>query len=147
MGRGIINNYVVGADIEIASSIALQTTGLTSPIAAGQTQSLRFWLPFSVGATGGIRAQVAVPAGGTIFLSSFMLVNTVAPAIVTPQVQVASAAITNALANAGNHWLEINATVVNGATAGNVDLQVAQNTSDVLTLTILQGGYLVATIQ
>lgn len=147
MGRGIINNYVIPLDIAIASSAALITTGLSSPIAAAQTQSLRWWVPFTVGATGGVRAQIVVPAGGTIFLASFMLLNTVAPAVVTPQVQVASAVITNALANAGNHWLEINATIVNGATAGNVDLQMAQNTSDVLTLTILRGGYLVATIQ
>lgn len=146
MGRGIINNYQVAADVVFDQTIVPATVGLASPIAAGERQNLRWWVPFSVGATGGIRAVVSVPAGGTIFLASFMLVNTVAPAIVTPQVQVASAAVTNALANAGNHWLEVNATIVNGATAGNVDLLIAQNTSDVLVLTVLQGAALQAVI-
>ena len=36
--------------------------------------------------------------------------------------------------------LEIEATIVNGTTAGNVDLQMAQNTSDALSLTILRGA-------
>lgn len=144
MSIGIRNAFQVSADIAITSSTTLVTTGLTSPIAAGQTQNLRWWVPFSVGATGGVRCQVVVPAGGTIFNATIKLFNTVAPSITTAA-QAASAAFTNALANAGTHWLEINATIVNGATAGNVDLQMAQNTSDVLTLTVLRGGELEVT--
>jgi len=127
------------ANIAIASSAALQTTGLTSAIAAGETQKLRFWVPFTVGATGGVRCQVVVPAGGVIFDCTIKLFNSVAPSLTTAA-QVASAVFTNALANAGTHWLEVECTVVNGTTAGNVDLQIAQNTSDVLTLTVLRGG-------
>lgn len=145
MGRGITNNYSILVDIAIASSIALQTTGLTSPIAANQRQKLKWWVPFTVGATGGIRAQIVVPAGGSAFLATIKLINTVAPSQ-TVAAQLASAAFTNAAANAGTHWLEIEADIRNGATAGNVDLQVAQNTSDVLTLTIEAGGSLEATI-
>lgn len=129
----------ITADIPIASSIALQSVGLVSPIAANQTQHLTYWIPLSVGATGGIRAQVVVPAGGTAFIASFYLRDTVTPGTITA-IQTASAAFTNALAVAGTHWLEIKVTVINGATAGNVDLQMAQNTSDVLTLTIKAGG-------
>lgn len=130
---------IVAANIVVTSSAALASVGLVSPIGANQTQKLRYWVPFSVGATGGVRAQVVVPAGGTIFIATIKLYNNVAPSLTT-SVQTASAAFTNALANAGNHWLEIEVTVVNGATAGNVDLQMAQNTSDVLSLTILRGG-------
>lgn len=131
---------IIAADIPIASSVAPQSVGLVSPIGAGQTQKLRYWIPFNVGATGGIRAIVAVPAAGTLFLATVTLFNNVAPSITT-SVQTASAAFTNAVANAGLSWLLIEATVVNGATAGNVDLQIAQNTSDVLTLTVKQGGF------
>lgn len=123
----------------ITSSAALVTTGLTSPIAANQTQTLRWWVPFTVGATGGVRAQIVVPAGGVLFNATIKLFNTVAPSLTTAT-QAASAAFTNAAANAGTHWLEIEATIVNGTTAGNVDLQMAQNTSDALSLTILRGG-------
>lgn len=139
MAIGIRTFFQILANIPVTNSAALVTTGLTSPIAAGQTQKLRFWMPFTVGATGGIRAQLVVPAGGTIFNTSIRLNNTVAPSITTAT-QAASAVFTNALANAGTHWLEVEATIVNGATAGNIDLQVAQNTADALTLTILRGG-------
>lgn len=138
---GIPNNYVIGADIAVTNSAALVTTGLTSPIAANQSQHVRCWVPITVGATGGVRAQLVVPAGGVVFEATFTLHNTVAPAIVDGE-QQASAAFTNALANAGDHWLEIEATIVNGATAGNVDLQMAQNTADALTLTISRGGWM-----
>ncbi len=137
---GIRNSFVVAANIVITSSVALITTTLKSAIAAGQTQHLKFWVPFTVGATGGIRAQVVVPAGGTIFNATIKLFNNVAPSLTT-SVQAASAAFTNAIANAGTSWLEIDLTVVNGATAGDVDLQMAQNTSDPLSLTILRGAW------
>lgn len=139
MAIGIRTFFQKTADQLVTNSAALITTGLTSPIAAGQTQKLSFWVPFSVGATGGVRAQLVVPAGGTIFNATIRLNNTVAPSS-TIAAQAASAAFTNALANAGTHWLEIEATIVNGATAGNVDLQMAQNTADALTLTILRGA-------
>jgi len=138
---GIFTNYVIGADIPIASDITPGTTGLTSPIAANQSQHFRAWIPVTVGATGGVRATVAVPAAGTLYNVSFELINTVA-ATVAGAVQAAAADFTNALANAGSHILKIEGTIVNGANAGNVDIQLAQNTSDVLTLTVEAGGFM-----
>lgn len=142
---GIKNFYAKVANQVITASAALVTTGLTSPVAAGQSQHIRFWVPFSVGATGGVRLQLVVPAGGAIFNATIKLFNTVAPSLTTAA-QAASAAFTNALANAGTHWVEVEATIVNGATAGNIDLQMAQNTSDALSLTILRGAVADATI-
>lgn len=138
---GIRNYFRINANVVVTSSVALVTTGLTSAIAASETQSIRAFIPFTVGATGGVRLQIVVPAGGTIFIAGIKLINTVAPSITTAS-QAASAAFTNAAANAGTHWLEVDATIVNGATAGNVDIQMAQNTSDALSLTILRGGYM-----
>ena len=142
---GIKSHYVIGANVVVTNSAVLVTTGLTSPIAALERQSIRFVVPFSVGATGGIRAQVLVPAGGTLFLAAITVVNTVTPGILGA-VQNASAAFTNALAVAGSHILYIDVTVINGATAGNVDLQIAQNTADALSLTAFAGGYADVTI-
>lgn len=129
----------IAANIAIASNNTPASVGLVSPIAANQTQHLTYWIPFSLGATGGLKAQVSVPAGGTAFIATFYLRDTVTPGTITAE-QTASAVFSNALAVAGNHWLEIKVTVVNGATPGNVDLLMSQNTVDVLTLTILQGG-------
>lgn len=145
MGLGIRNSYKKTADQLFTSDIVPASIGLASGIAANQTQHLKWWVPVTVGATGGVRAIIAVPAGGVVFIAGIKLINTVAPGI-TVASQTASAAFTNALANAGTHWLEIEATIVNGATAGQVDLQMAQNTSDVLSLTVLRGAYLEAVI-
>lgn len=139
MAIGIRTIFQIIANVLFTSNVVLGTLGLTSPIAAGQTQRVKAWIPFSVGATGGIRFQVLVPAGGAIFNATYKIINTVTP-LITPLAAAASAVVTNALANAGTHWLEIDVTVVNGATAGNIDIQMAQNTSDVLTLTVLRGG-------
>lgn len=138
---GIRTAYVVAADIPVASSVALVTTGLTSPIAANQKQHIRCWIPITVGATGGFRLQIVVPAAGVTFEASYTIQNTVAPGTTLVE-QQASAAVTNALANAGDHWIEIDAHIENGANAGNVDIQMAQNTSDVLPLTISKGGFM-----
>lgn len=138
---GIRQYFNVNANIVVTNSNVLVTTGLLLPVGANQNIKCKWWLPFSVGATGGIRAQVVVPAGGTLYQVAIKLFNTVAPSITTA-FQTASAAFTNALANAGNHWLEVEAIIINGATAGNIDLQVAQNTADALSLTILRGGSL-----
>lgn len=138
---GIRNYFRINANIVVTASVALVTTGLTSPVAASETQSIRAFIPITVGATGGVRLQIVVPAGGTIFIAGIKLFNTVAPSLTTAS-QAASAAFTNALANAGTHWIEVEATIVNGATAGNIDIQMAQNTSDALSLTILRGGYM-----
>jgi hypothetical protein len=138
--------FAVAADIVRTSSAALVTTGLKSAIAANKKQYLRAWIPVTVGATGGLRLQIVVPAGGTLFLASIRLNNTVAPSI-TEAVQKASAAFTNALANAGDHWLEVEAEIQNGVTAGDVDIQMGQNTSDPLSLTILKGGHMEVTVE
>lgn len=142
---GITNTYLKAANTAITSNAVLATIGLSTPIAAGQKKKCVWWIPFTLGATGGIRFQVTVPAGGAAFAATAQINNTVAPGV-TIAAQTASAVITNALANAGTHWIKVEAYVENGATAGTVDLQMAQNTSDVLTLTVLEGGSLVETV-
>ena len=145
MSLGIRQIFVLGAAVPLTSDQVLGTIGLSTPIAANQTMKLKLWIPITVGATGGFQFQIVVPAAPTLVVSTTKFVNTVAPAIVT-SVQTASVAVGNALANAGNHFVEVDAVVVNGANAGTVDIQVAQNTTDVLTLTVLRGATMEATI-
>lgn len=139
MAIGIYNVFDKTSDQVITSNAVLASAGLSSAIAANQRQVLRYHLPIAVGATGGVRVQVAVPAGGAAFIADIQLNNTVAPSITTAA-QTSSAVFTNALANAGEHFIIIWVYVANGATAGNVDLQIAQNTSDVLSLTLRRGA-------
>jgi len=128
----------VAANVAIATSAALQTVGLSVPIAANQKFKIRAWVKFSVGATGGVRSLVSVPASGNLLSVSTRLTDSVTPATIP---SVVNTVFTNALAVAGTHWLEIEAEIENGAIAGNVDVQLAQNTSDANTLTVLQGSW------
>jgi len=137
---GLRTVYQVGTNVAVAASTALVTTNLTSPVAVNEIQHIRCWVPFTVGATGGFKFQLVVPAAGQLFEASFMVVDPVTPQIITA-LQNASAAFANALAVAGAHWLEINATVKNGVNAGNIDLQVACN-SAANGITVLATGYM-----
>src|ERR1700674_2934574 len=101
---GIKTFYSVPVDTLFTTNVVLATVGLTSPIAAGEFQKFRAWLPFTVGATGGIRFQIIAPAGGVVFHATIRLNNTVAPSTTTAA-QNATAVFTNAVANAGTHWL------------------------------------------
>ena len=139
MGLGIRNIYAVESDVVLTSDAVLGTVGLLKNIAAGETVHIKAWVKITVGATGGVRLQLVTPAAVASFQASIRLNNTVAPSS-TIATQQASAAFTNALANAGTHWVEVEATVVNGVNAGTIDLQFAQNTSDVLSLTVLAGS-------
>lgn len=137
---GIKVAALILAALTFTSNVVLASLGLDVPIASGQTIKCRWWVPLSVGATGGIRFQVQVPAGGVLYNLSYKIFNTVAPST-TINTQAASAIVTNALANAGTHWIEVEATIVNGTTTGTIDLLMAQNTSDALPLTVLRGGF------
>lgn len=99
------------------------------PIAANKRQKVKFWLPINVGAAGGVRAQITVPAAGVSFKQTLRLNNTVAPSATIAAV-AASTLFTNALANAGDHWIEAEVDVRNGINAGFITLQMAQNTAD-----------------
>lgn len=137
---GIQNTFRTAANIVVTNSAVLVTTNLTLPIAANQIAHVKYFLFFSVGASGGVRVQIQTPAAVGNFLAMIRLSNNVAPSITTT-VQTASAAFTNALANAGNHNIEIEFDVENGVNAGSIDLQIAQNTADANSLTLLKGSF------
>src|SRR5690242_8560266 len=113
---GIYNFFLLLANLAITSSTALIISGLKSPIAANQTQKLKWWIPFSVGAAGGFKCQVVVPAGGVAFIQTVNLFDTEGSALIY-DVLIASGAFSNAIAAAGNYWIEIEATIINGDTA------------------------------
>ena len=144
MAVGIRKCFDTVANLVVTNSAALITTGLTAAIAVNQRMKIKVYIPFSVGATGGVRVQIVTPAGIVVFTMFIQLNNTVAPAVTVAQ-QVASAAFTNALANAGNHCLELEGEITCGATGGNIDVQIAQNTADALSLTVLRGAWMEVT--
>ena len=132
MSIGIRNFFKNSANQQVAASVVLvDVTGLPVPVAANQTVCLRYKIPFSVGATGGFRFNLAVPAGGTAYMAAMYAFDgvTVAPGVQVGQVITAAADFANAWAVAGNHHCTIDAVIVNGATAGNITLKFACNSA------------------
>jgi hypothetical protein len=136
---GLRTFYVTNSDVVFTSDNTPATVGLSSPIAANQRQKVRWYIPFVVGATGGFQCQVSMPAGASIANASFSRLSDPDNDLIYIN---AGNSLAEALAGASNCWLELEATVINGSTAGNVDLLCAQNTVDPLSMTVYQGGTL-----
>lgn len=145
MSIGIRTTYRQAANQSVAASVALtNSTNLVHAIAANQIVHVRLFLVFNVGAAGGLRLQINAPAGLTAYYAMGTLTNTVAPST-APIAQTAPAAFTNALANAGNHFVQLEVDVTNAATAGNITVQFAQNTSDATAVVLLRGSFMECT--
>jgi hypothetical protein len=114
-----------------ASAALVDLADMSVPVAANQKVHFRAWVPFTVAATGGFRFKVTVPAAGTAYLVSFTAIDGVAaaPGSEVSVVQTAAADFANAWAVAGTHYLLVEGDIVNGATAGNIKIQMACNTA------------------
>lgn len=141
---------ILSADDPVASSVAPVTIGAanqpTRPfsvaVAAGARISWEVKALFTLGATGGFRFLANGPAAPTAYNAQFKIVDltTAAPAGTPFNFgQAAEAAVANASAVAGTYQLLAYGTVVANA-AGTFAFQFAQNTSDVLAITILAGA-------
>jgi hypothetical protein len=143
MSVGIANNFRLAANHTSASATLADLPGFSLNVTLGQKVHVRGCLLVTVGATGGIRLQLVPSAAATTFHVGYQVNNTVAPSV-TPVAQVASAAVTNALANAGTHVVWFEGDIVPSAT-GTIKLQVAQNTTDALTASWLLGSWMETT--
>lgn len=151
MRPSIQNIEILLADDPVVSSIVPVTIGAanqpTAPFAvslrAGDRIAWEVIALFSLGATGGFRFLANAPAAPTVFNAQFNIVDltTGAPAGTPFNFgQTAETAVANASAVAGTYQLRAWGSVINGVTAGTFAFQFAQNTSDVLPITILAGA-------
>lgn len=141
MSLGIRNSFRLAANQQVAASTVLVVmTGMQFNLAASQKAHIRGNIPFSVGATGGYKFQIVSSQSLGNFINDFTVTDTVTPATIVG-VQTSSAAFANALAAAGNHFLNFECDIVNGATAGVISLQFACN-SAANAITALQGAWM-----
>lgn len=125
----------------------LADTDLSIPIAANQSFSGRAFLPITLaGAASGAQVQVTVPAGGVTYILGYTIVNGASAAVAASDIIVASAAFSNALANADNHFISFYISVVNGTTAGNILVRFAQLVTDAAAATLLAGAFFDGTL-
>lgn len=138
MPIGIKRSYVLGADQVFASDALATIPSFTVPVLSGQTITGRLLLLATVGATGGLRAQLTSP-GSANYAVKYQL-STGATAVANSSI-LAQAAFTNALASAGTWFLDVAFAITFNA-AGNFLVQAGQNTTDALTLNVERGSFM-----
>lgn len=134
---------VKASDQSVTSSTTLVDEA-TMQFAIGASESWIFtWTLSAVfSAAGQIKVAVVTPAGATLLAVAHMHPNGIVPAFGTTTTSGTGIALVSALSTGGA--VMVTATVVNGATAGTVRLQFAQNTSDGTATTIKAASSLVA---
>jgi hypothetical protein len=142
-------NQAFSKTADVAPTVVQGATSanqLSCAIAANQTMIFDAYLPLTIGAAaGGWRAQVTVPAAGTAFSATFEVIDETTNAYIAVIKQVASAVV-NGVGIAADGCIRIRGTVVNGATAGNVQIVFAQSASNGAASTIDRGAWLQTTI-
>ena len=134
------------ADQSITSSTTLTNdTELFAPVEANKNYHFRASVPFNLaGVVSGYKFTFASPSGHTNFVCTPLIYNggtstllTVAP-ITTP-----GTAVAGALATSGDHYAAWEGVLENGASAGNINFQFAQNTSNGSAITVKRGAILI----
>lgn len=135
-------------------AIALQTTAfaatndnvlsdseLTVPIGTNQRMRGSIMCPVTLaGAASGAQWQITAPAGGSVYQVQYVIINGATNAVAQADIIIASAAFSNALANAATHVMMAEFEIHNGNTAGNVTLQFAQLVANAAAATMLAGA-------
>jgi hypothetical protein len=130
-------------DESVASSTALQNDDeLAVPLGLGEVWIFEAWIGvFSSSATGDFKLSFTVPAGATIRWSGLGAGNTG-----TDHEVITSSGATDVYQITGSGGITdsivIHGTVVNGLTAGNLQMQWAQNTSTSAAVVVQTGSYL-----
>lgn len=147
MTPGIKTVNRLAANATKTASTVLASIGIPVPAKPLAKHHIRYWLPYSqTGTAAGIGFELINPAAITSMLLSFVLINCTTGLIDSSGVQSAAALFTGTGASAGNYLAMIEVDIINGANAGNFDLQFAQKVSDAGVITILAGGWVEDTI-
>lgn len=132
--------FRLAADQVITSQATPQTvTGFSFNVGVGDVINCIVRVPFTVGATGGVRVLFNTPTTSDAN-TTLTIFDTVTPAVIS-SVSLTAAVFANALAVAGNHILRVEYSGVMTA-AGTFAFQMAQNAADVLSLTVQQGAFM-----
>lgn len=127
----------------ITSQTTLQSDAvLVIPIQASRAVKVRAFIPFALaGIISGYKFGISGPASPTNIIFTAQVQNAVTGVLALSGVATAlGQVIAGALATSGDHFCMIEGTVENGVNAGNLTIQVAQNTSDASAITIKRGA-------
>lgn len=129
----------VASDQAITSQTTLQTiTGFSSPVEANRCYGFLAIIQFNLaGVVSGFKFGVSTPASPTNIIYNIEVLSS---GLVIAGIGL-SATVGAALVTTGLHLARISGVLENGANAGNLILQAAQNTSDGSALTIKRGSW------
>lgn len=131
------------SDESVTSSTTLQNDNdLLFAIGANETWTVDFLIHATFSAVGQAKVAVNAPSGATVRTSATLVPDAIVPGFGSSGSIAGAISLVSALAVAGA--IRITATIVNGATAGNVTLQWAQNVSDGTATTFLANSSMVA---
>lgn len=132
---------IVKADQAIASNINLaDITDFVFPIEANRSYIYEAHIQFALaGVVSGFKFGVANPVAPSNHSYNIRVFNSVGLSLVGFGV---NAGTNGALASIASHYATILGSIENGANAGNLSIQAAQNVSDLGALTIKRGSIL-----
>lgn len=125
----------------VNNSATAVPTDLTVALAANQKIKIRYYVPVTLaGTAGGVKFVVNAPASVAAYVVSCALFTDADSLGLTTTI-TSEAAFGVTLANAGTHWAVIDADITNGATAGTVVLEFAQNSAQSENCIVLRGAF------
>lgn len=135
----------VASDVGVSGTTLSNTTGLSFAIAANETWLIEVAMTYTSAATGGIKVGASLPTGATgrLSITEESTSATTAPQAVTTT-SITTGASPTFLATSTGGVLSAFYTIVNGSTAGTVQIQHAE-TSAAGTTTVLANSYMIAT--
>lgn len=138
MAIGIRTGVVSATNTVFAADTTLRTIGLTSPIAANETRHLRVYFVLTLVTAGQFKLQVQLPGAFADYKQSIEYITSGGASV--RNIQVTNALFTNNTGGAiTTRTLTMDISITNGPTAGNIDIQVAQNVASG-SMTIFAGG-------
>jgi len=143
MGPKISLVYENVADQSVTNSIVpVPINGLIYPFPANQRVKLICVIAFTLGAVGGYRFRMDLPVGVLYQLKIYEFVDASPyPGAQFSQVQTTTTDFTDPGGGvAGNAYIRLNATIINGPNAGDLQLDVAQNNANAVPITVLRGS-------
>lgn len=118
-------------------------TSVTRPIVANGVYSFQARIPYTAGASGDLKIQIVGPANCAlnILISGPALTTGTWTATAGNATDISGGVSLGSFEGGGTSWVFLEGILRNGATAGNVKLQFAQNTSNATNTTILAGAF------
>jgi hypothetical protein len=135
---------VLDTDLVVNNSDTLVTVpALSFAIGKYERYALRYTFHFTTAnAAGDPKYLVDAPASPTLFRQTSWQQHPLDTALTTPAIATAEGAVNVADADAGNGFILVNLLLVNGANAGNVNFQFAQQAAHASDTTLRAGSYI-----